>query len=85
MRQLAQLPRVEPAASSPESASFGHLGGPVAAMHQSLADRLAADPIGLSPVPPETDIERTVRMLSRVAGPVALGLGYIVAARLMPG
>ena len=85
MRDLARKPAVQDLPELRAPAPILEVGGPVAAMQQSLAERLAAPGAYLLPVPKDSLVDRWSAIASRLAGPVALGLGYLAAARLLAG
>ena len=60
-------------------APMGPLGGPVAAMHAAIAERLALDPARTVLEPSrEFRLDRNVvQPLSRAAGPVLLGMALL--------
>lgn len=87
MRHLAARPVVEASAPLRDAAQITDVGGPVAAIQRSIMERLAEGgsfEIAVARAP-ENAIDRALTLLSRCAGPVALGAGYFAAARLLLG
>jgi hypothetical protein len=83
MRTLARKPAADP--QLPATAATIAGGGVVGAIQRSIVDRMAeggAFEIAVASAP-EDSVQRAVALLSRCAGPLALGGGYFVAARLL--
>jgi hypothetical protein len=82
MRHALRKPTRQHATATPRPASPVAQGGPVAALQQSIQERIGSIDLALAllPTPRAQVAERLIDTISRAAGPIVLGLAYGVTA-----